>query len=102
MATIDKRQLCEMVASDMGRKPIEVEGMLNCTLNHIMIQVRAGREVRLIGFGKFFKRFRKGREMINPGLGGAMTTDDKFLPAFNFGKDFKKFVESVGSGGSSE
>jgi DNA-binding protein HU-beta len=54
--------------------------------------LKAGEEVRLPGFGKFYVREQKAREGKNPQTGERMQIEARKVPAFKAGKSLKESV----------
>jgi nucleoid DNA-binding protein len=54
--------------------------------------LKAGEEVQLPGFGKFYVREQKAREGKNPQTGERMQIEARKVPAFKAGKALKESV----------
>ena len=65
---------------------------VNATLDVIHDELKAGREVNLIGFGKFSVRDRAAREGRNPRTGEPIQLPASKLPVFTAGRAFKAAV----------
>lgn len=70
----------------------EVETVINAFLETVMESVSTGETVRIIGFGTFSKKFRKGRMGRDPKSGKSIEIPDKNVPRFDPGKKFKSSV----------
>jgi DNA-binding protein HU-beta len=59
--TMNKKQLAGKVADKMKITKSEAERIIDSTLGFITDALIAGQKVRLVGFGNFVVRSRKGR-----------------------------------------
>ena len=62
----------------------------NC--QRITNALKAGEDVQLPGFGKFYVREQKAREGRNPQSGEKMNISARKVPAFKAGKSFKESI----------
>jgi DNA-binding protein HU-beta len=91
---MNKKQLAGKVASKMDLSKAEAERIIDSTLNSISEAMVAGDKVRLVGFGNFVVRKRKGRVGRNPQTGEKITIGESKSPAFVPGINLKKAVKS--------
>lgn len=59
----------------------------------IMSEVRRGRDVKLTGFGTFYRLSKKARRGHNPQTGESVNIPAKKTPRFRAGRTFKDLVE---------
>jgi DNA-binding protein HU-beta len=70
----------------------EAEKHLNAFTTTITEALKAGGEVQLPGFGKFYVREQKAREGRNPQSGQKMKIPAQKVPAFRAGKSLKESI----------
>ena len=68
--------------------------MIAQVILEIAVRVRDGQTVQFRGFGKFEKRFRESRKVVNPQTGESLMTESKFVPHFTPGTRFKEVANS--------
>ncbi|MFH1542392.1 MAG: HU family DNA-binding protein [bacterium] len=90
---MNKKQLAGKVANKMDLTKAQAEEIIDATLEVISQTLIAGEKVRLVGFGNFVVRKRKGRIGRNPQTGAKITIDQSKAPAFVPGSNLKKAVK---------
>lgn len=90
---MNKKQLAAKVAEKMNLTKAKVERILDAALDSITETLTAGGKVRLVGFGNFVVRKRKGRIGRNPQTGDKITIGESVAPAFVAGINLKKAVK---------
>ena len=90
---MNKDELTRAVAKRSGQPILAVKLMIDEVFPVIEEEVAAGGSVQVIGFGKFERRFRQGRNVRDPQTGEQKRTTDHYVPAFRPGKEFKDLVE---------
>ena len=90
---MNKKQLAGKVGNKMGITKAKAELIIDATLNAISEALINGEKVRLVGFGNFLVRKRKGRIGRNPQTGDKITIDQSKAPAFVPGINLKKSVK---------
>ncbi len=90
---MNKKQLAGKVAQKMDLTKAETERIIDCTLGEITDALNRGEKVRLVGFGNFVVRKRKGRVGRNPQTGESITIGESKSPAFVPGINLKKTVK---------
>lgn len=90
---MNKKQLAGKVANRMKITKAEAERIIDCALGFISDSLIAGDKVRLVGFGNFVVRTRKGRIGRNPQTGDKITIGESKAPAFVPGVNLKKAVK---------
>jgi DNA-binding protein HU-beta len=89
---MNKAELIAATAERASMAKADVERMLDAMLDTIMQQLKAGEEVRLVGFGNFVVTTRKGGTGRNPRTGEAMEISSTKSPKFRPGKQLKDAV----------
>lgn len=90
---MNKKQLAGKVANKMKLTKAKAEQIIDATLEVISETLKAGAKVRLVGFGNFVVRSRKGRIGRNPQTGEKITISSSKSPAFVPGSNLKKLVK---------
>lgn len=90
---MNKKQLARKVANKMDLSNAEAERIIDSILNSVSEALIAGEKVRLVGFGNFVVRKRKGRVGRNPQTGEKITIGESKSPAFVPGINLKKSVK---------
>jgi DNA-binding protein HU-beta len=87
---MNKKQLVERMVQHADSPKGEAEKHLEAFTTAVSEALRAGEEVQLPGFGKFYVREQKAREGRNPQTGESMQIEARKVPAFKAGKAFKE------------
>lgn len=95
---MNKKQLARKVANKMDLSKAEAERIIDSMLNSISEALISGEKVRLVGFGNFVVRKRKGRVGRNPQTGEKITIGESKSPAFVPGINLKKSVKGLPAG----
>lgn len=95
---MNKKQLAGKVADKSDLTKIQAEKIIDTTLDLISEALVKGEKVRLVGFGNFLVRTRKGRIGRNPQTGEKITIDQSKSPAFVPGINLKKKIKSLPAG----
>lgn len=88
-----KADLIEAIASKTNRSKKEAAETLNVVLDTIQENLKKGKGVRLIPFGSFEIRERKGRTGRNPRTGEKIQIKARKVPAFRPGKALRDAVK---------
>jgi DNA-binding protein HU-beta len=89
---MNKKQLVERMVQHADSPKGEAEKHLEAFTTAVSEALRAGEEVQLPGFGKFYVREQKAREGRNPQTGESMQIEARKVPAFKAGKAFKESI----------
>jgi len=89
---MNKKQLIERIVEHTNSPKGEVEQHLEAFTAAVSEALKAGEEVQLPGFGKFYVREQKAREGRNPQSGEKMNIPASKVPAFKAGKAFKESI----------
>ncbi len=90
---MNKKQLAGKVAEKSDLSKAEAEKLIDVMLEEILASLQKGEKVRLVGFGNFVVRKRKGRVGRNPQTGATITIDESRCPAFVPGINLKKSIK---------
>ena len=89
---MNKKRLVERIVEHTDSSKSEAEIHLEAFTASVSEALKAGDEVQLPGFGKFYVREQKAREGRNPQTGETMRIGAKKVPAFKAGKALKQTV----------
>ncbi len=90
---MNKKQLAGKVANKMKLTKAKAEQIIDATLDTVSETLIKGEKVRLVGFGNFVVRTRKGRIGRNPQTGAKITIGSSKAPAFVPGINLKHAVK---------
>jgi len=90
--SINKKQLIEQMVANTDSPKSEAEKHLEAFTRAITDALKAGEEVQIPGFGKFYFRDQKAREGRNPQSGEKMKIPASKVPAFKAGKSLKDSI----------
>jgi DNA-binding protein HU-beta len=89
---MNKKQFIERMVERTDSPKDEAEKHLEAFTMAISEALKAGEEVQLPGFGKFYVREQKAREGRNPQSGEKMQIEARKVPAFKAGKALKESI----------
>jgi DNA-binding protein HU-beta len=89
---MNKKQLIEQMVEHTDSAKSEAEKYLEAFTSAISEALKAGEEVHIPGFGKFYVRDQKAREGRNPQSGEKMKIPASKVPAFKAGKSLKDSI----------
>jgi len=89
---VNKKQLIERMVLHTNSPKSEADKHLQAFTTTISEALKAGEEVQLPGFGKFYVREQKAREGRNPQSGEKMRIAARKVPAFRAGKSLKESI----------
>ncbi len=91
---LSKSDLISKLAVDLGISKIQSEKCLNAVLNAVVDLVCQGNDVKLTGFGTFYKAERKARDGVNPKTKEKIKIAAYKTAGFKVGKNFKDAVRA--------
>ena len=95
---INKKQLVDLISSKQDQlSHRDVELSVKTIFNTMSDSLRDGNRIEIRGFGSFALRFRKSRTGRNPKSGESVNIQNRYVPHFKPGKDFKESVKDVGN-----
>ena len=86
--------------SDLPQK--EIERIVEGVFKQIILALKRGDKVQIVGFGTFQIRERDKRKVLNPRTGEPMTIPAHKLPTFTAGKAFKQAVNQNKGDGAND
>lgn len=86
---MNKAELVEQIAKQVGISKVQAGLALNVTLDSIRDELKRGGAVQLVGFGNFSVNARAARTGRNPRTGESITIDAVKAPKFMPGKTLK-------------
>jgi DNA-binding protein HU-beta len=89
---MNQKQLAEKLAEKFREKKTKMEAVLDAAVEMLIDALVKGEKVRLVGFGNFTVKNRKGRIGRNPRTGEQMKIDSTKCPTFIAGFNLKKAV----------
>lgn len=89
---VNKLELVSSVAKATGFKNADAEKAVEAVVDSITAALKAGDEVRLLGFGTFCVAKRPATEGRNPRTGEKIQIAEKIMPKFRPGKGLKDAV----------
>jgi DNA-binding protein HU-beta len=89
---MNKKQFIEQMVEHTDSPKGEARKHLEAFTKAVSEALKAGEEVQLPGFGKFYVREQKAREGRNPQTGESMQIEARKVPAFKAGKAFKESI----------
>jgi DNA-binding protein HU-beta len=89
---MNKKQLIEQMVEHTDSRKGEAEKHLEAFTTAVSEALKAGEEVQIPGFGKFYVREQKAREGRNPQSGEKMQIEARKVPAFKAGKALKESI----------
>jgi DNA-binding protein HU-beta len=90
---VNKGELIDMVANDIGITKREAKKSVECVLENIANCLAKGDAARLVGFGTFGVRKRAARMARNPRTGEKISVKAMNVPFFKAGKELKEKVK---------
>lgn len=91
---ITKKELIEKISQKTGLKKAEVEKIIETAFDLISQSLAAGEAVRLVSFGAFLLRERKGRLGRNPKTGERLALAPSRHAAFVPGRGLKELIKA--------
>mgnify|MGYP006282215311 CR=1 FL=1 len=89
---MNKGELVDKIAKEQDITKKQAADTIDLMMDTIIKSVKKGHEVRLVGFGTFYRKKRKARMGVNPQTGSKMKIAAKKVPKFRAGNSFKKAV----------
>ncbi|HDK28182.1 MAG TPA: HU family DNA-binding protein [Candidatus Atribacteria bacterium] len=90
---MNKGELIDKVANDLGFTKVEAKKVVESVLENISDCMAGGEAVRLVGFGTFGVRKREARMARNPRTGEKISIQAMNVPFFKAGKELKEKVK---------
>ncbi|MCC7491633.1 MAG: HU family DNA-binding protein [Fimbriimonadaceae bacterium] len=90
--SVSKKDLVSAVAKSANLSQAQTAAVVDALLDEIVSALKAGKKVRLIGFGTFEVRERAERKGVNPRTQKPMNIPASKSPAFKPGKELKDAI----------
>ena len=90
MSNLSKSELIAHIKDETKLSTADVENVVSVFLDVVTNTLKAGHEVRLLGFGTFAVQHSKAREGRNPGTGATIQIKASKRPVFKAGKGLKE------------
>ena len=90
---MNKGDLIDVIAREQDITKRKAGDIIDTVMDEVIRSVKKGDEVRLVGFGTFYRAKRKARMGVNPQTGAKMKIAAKKVPKFRAGAAFKKAVD---------
>ena len=95
---INKKQLVELVSSKQDQLSLkDVELSVKAIFKSMSDSLKNGNRIEIRGFGSFALRFRKSRTGRNPKSGETVNIQNRYVPHFKPGKEFRESVKKAGN-----
>jgi DNA-binding protein HU-beta len=85
--------LIDQVSKKFKKTKAEAKAIVNFLTERVIVEVKKGNDVKLSGFGLFYKASRKARNGRNPQNGEPVKIPATKVPRFKPGKKFKEAVK---------
>ena len=95
---INKKQLVDLISSkqdQLSHKDIELS--VKAIFKSMSESLKNGNRIEIRGFGSFALRFRKSRTGRNPKSGESVNIQNRYVPHFKPGKEFRESVKHSGN-----
>lgn len=95
---INKKQLVDLISSkqdQLSHKDIELS--VKTMFNSMSDALKNADRIEIRGFGSFGLRFRKSRTGRNPKSGETVNIENRYVPHFKPGKEFRESVKDAGT-----
>ena len=93
---INKKQLVDLISSNkdqLSHKDVELS--VKAIFESMADSLRNGDRIEIRGFGSFALRFRKSRTGRNPKSGETVKIQNRYVPHFKPGKNFRESVKEA-------
>ena len=95
---INKKQLVDLISSNQDQlSNKDVELSVKAIFESMSDSLKNGDRIEIRGFGSFGLRFRKSRTGRNPKSGESVNIQNRYVPHFKPGKDFRESVKEAGN-----
>ena len=95
---INKKQLVDLISSNQDQlSHKDVELSVKAIFKSMSNSLKNGDRIEIRGFGSFALRFRKSRTGRNPKSGESVKIQNRYVPHFKPGKEFRELVKDAGN-----
>ncbi len=92
MAVVGKTEIISRLAQSTGKSQKETSEVVNATLDAVRDALKAGDEVRIVGFGSFSVKTAAARTGVNPQTRAKIQIPAKRRVRFSPGKELNEAV----------
>ena len=89
---MNKGELIDKIAKDAKISKVQASNALNSTIDGVLLSLKKGGKVTLVGFGTFSVSRRKPRRGKNPRTGQPMVVAAGRTPRFKPSKELKRAI----------
>lgn len=89
---MNKAELIDAIAGDTGLTKVQTGAALDSFMNAVVISLKKGESVTLVGFGTFSVSARAARNGRNPQTGETIKIKATKVPKFKAGKGFTEKI----------
>jgi len=86
-------ELVDIVSANTAQTKTVTRDIIKTALETILVEVKRGGRVSIVGFGAFYQVARKSRIGRNPQTGEAVKISATKVPRFKAGKEFRDQVK---------
>ncbi|MEO0293500.1 MAG: HU family DNA-binding protein [candidate division WOR-3 bacterium] len=91
---MNKKELIDAIAKDVGCKKTEAKAMLESLINNIVKGLKQGKRIAIVDFGTFYVKKREARVARNPQKPDQIIkVPARKVPVFRPGKSLKEAVK---------
>lgn len=87
---MNKQELIDEIAARTKLTKVDTEKVIESFILVVQEQIKANKDITLMGFGTFMSMKRKARKGYDPHNKKEIQIPDMILPKFKPGKEFKK------------
>jgi DNA-binding protein HU-beta len=88
-----KKELIAELAAEMHFSNAQAERIVNKLLGIIQAEIKAGHDVKISGFGTFYRGRKAATHAANPQTGEIMEIAEQIIPKFRAGTAFKRTIK---------
>ena len=86
---MNKSEFIDYISSKQGCTKVEAERVINMFVESVTSSMSEGKEITLVGFGKFYTTRMEARAGRNPKTGAAIKIEAYTQPKFSAGEKLK-------------
>jgi len=88
-------ELVDIISANTAQTKTVTREIVKAALDTILVEVKRGGRVSIVGFGAFYQVARKARVGRNPQTGDAVKIAATKVPRFKAGKEFRDQVKKA-------
>ncbi len=90
---MNKTQLIEKIADEANASKSDAQKFFDAFTNVVQSELKAGNQIQVTGFGKFYVQERAARQGINPQTKQRINIPASKVPKFTAGNALKDFMK---------